>query len=132
MRKPARQRFFWPQPKLGKPAQYLIFGAGILLAFFLIRNIVTLVSSQDRIKSAEHKVEELRAENRRLQEEWEKASSEEFFEKQAREKLGLAREGETVVVLPEEDLLRALAPEIGEDGLPEELPNWKLWLRLFF
>jgi hypothetical protein len=42
------------------------------------------------------------------------------------------KEGEVIVVLPDEDILRKLAPLLPteENTLPE--PNWKKWEKLFF
>jgi len=64
-------------------------------------------------------------------EQLEYVKSAEFLEKEAREKLGLAREGEVVVILPEnvEELISANQPQISEN---QEEPNWKKWLKLFF
>ena len=57
---------------------------------------------------------------------------EEYIEKQLRDNLGLAKEGEIVVVLPDEEILRKIAPSVPEeeDILPD--PTWKKWLKLFF
>ena len=43
----------------------------------------------------------------------------------------MAKEGEIVVILPDEHILRKLAPdrEIEEEVLPD--PNWKKWMKLF-
>lgn len=117
---------------VGRPAQYVFIVVGVLLSLLLIRNIFNLVSSQDKIRQSQEKVAKLRDENERLRREKEQAQSPEFLEKIAREKLGLAREGETVVILPDEETLKKLAPQPSEDGLGEQFPNWKLWLRLFF
>lgn len=114
------------------PLRYIIAAVGIILVFLLVRNIFYLSASTDRIRRAAEKVEQLKQENERLKKQKERVESQEFLEREAREKLGLAREEETVVILPDEEFLRSLAPEIEEDGLPAELPNWKLWLRLFF
>ncbi|MDP3994252.1 MAG: hypothetical protein Q8P91_00270, partial [bacterium] len=59
------------------------------------------------------------------------AKKQEYIEKQLRDKLGLSKEGETIVVLPDADTLRKLVPPIPgeEEILPD--PNWKKWLKLF-
>ena len=58
----------------------------------------------------------------------------EFVEQQARDKLGLAKLGETVVILPPEGELRKLAPredEADESFELEKRPIWRQWLNLF-
>ena len=67
-----------------------------------------------------------------MQEKLDKVQSEEFIEKQLRDILGMVREGEIVIILPEDDIVRSFAPkfEKEEEVLPD--PNWKKWLKLFF
>jgi 2-phospho-L-lactate guanylyltransferase (CobY/MobA/RfbA family) len=76
-------------------------------------------------------VKELQRENRKLKRDLQEKESEEFIEKELRNKLNLAKKGEIVVVLPDEEILRKLAPERveEEEALPD--PNWKKWLKLF-
>ena len=74
------------------------------------------------------RIEELRAKNEDLKKRLEYIESDEFVEKEAREKLNMAKEEETVVILPEKLEIRDF-----ESGSREEnLPNWQQWLRLFF
>src|SRR3990170_4508136 len=66
-----------------------------------------------------------------LEKKLEEVKSDDYIEKQIRDKLGLAKEGEIVVVLPPPEVVRKLAPKIEEqeDTLPD--PNWKKWFHLF-
>jgi len=104
---------------------------GLALTILLLKNIYTLVSSRQRISKAKQKVEELSNQNEQLKKQKEKMLSEEYFEKIARDKLGLAKEGETVVILPDEETLRSLSPRLEDEGIIAPLPNWRLWLNLF-
>lgn len=103
-----------------------------LLIISLMRNIAKTVAAQKRIQKEEARVESLRVENEKLRERLEKETSEAYIEKQMRDKLGLAKKGETIVILPDEETLKKLAPVLlsEEDVLPD--PNWKKWLNLFF
>jgi len=69
-------------------------------------------------------------ENIRLKKQLEEAQSPDFVERQARDKLGFAREGETVVLLPKPTI--ATESEIGEEKEETPLPSWKKWWKLFF
>ena len=112
-------------------SKIFIIAAGLILSAILIRNIFGLFSVEERIRKAQNKIggEEKRKEQLlRTQQE---VTTPQFVEKQAREKLSLVRPGETVVVLPPEELLRSLAPKIEEEK-NEDKPNWKKWLELFF
>ena len=67
--------------------------------------------------------------NQELKERLKEATSEAFVEKQAREKLGMAKDGETIVLM---DTSRSVQVG-GQDVVKEEkLSNWQRWWRLFF
>ncbi|MCX7928747.1 MAG: hypothetical protein N2558_03635 [Patescibacteria group bacterium] len=55
-----------------------------------------------------------------------------FAEKMLRDKLGMARQGEIVVVLPSEDELRKIVPRLYDDVKEEKVSNWEMWLKIFY
>jgi len=118
--------------KLRKYSNILIIFVLIVLSLSLAKNISRNIQAQNRIEGEKKKIEELQKENEILKGEIAKVSSDVYIEKQLRNKLGLVKEGEYIVVLPDEETLRKLAPKIRkeEDLLP--LPNWKKWINLFF
>jgi len=106
---------------------------GILLLYTLIRNVVRYRDINLRLSSSRESLSELHDENERLLEEVSSVKTIGYIEAQARDKLGLAYEGETVLVLPDEATLRKLSPrlqKVEETKLPD--PNWKKWWNLFF
>lgn len=111
---------------------YLAIFVGILFLLSLIRNISKISEARKRIEKVAERVEKLREENEEIKKKLAEVKGEEYIEKQLRDKLGLAKEGEIVVVLPDEETLRKIAPSIPEeeDVLPD--PTWKKWLKLFF
>jgi cell division protein FtsB len=104
----------------------------ILFSLSLIRNVVRVFQARGKIGQAQERVEKLEEDNKRLQEQLEIAQSQGYIEQQLRDKLGLAKEGEIVIVLPDEEFLRKIAPSSieEEETLPD--PIWKSWLKLFF
>lgn len=116
---------------LGDYSKLLLIVLVIFFAVSLYKNLSKVRGSDDRIENARNNLEELKRENNKLKEELKEKESEEFIEKELRDKLNLAKEGEIVVVLPDEEILRKLVPERieEEDILPD--PNWKKWLKLF-
>lgn len=78
---------------------FFLLGGGYLIVV-LSRDLWRILSVKNRIIEAEQQVEELRQRQIRLKQEVEEVKSEEFVEKEARDKLLLAREGEVVVLLP--------------------------------
>ena len=107
--------------------QLAILGFGFYLEIALSRELFSLVKKGERTKQMEQKATELETKKKELTERLEYVKSEEFVEKEAREKLNMAKEDEVIVVLPEKLELRGQESEIDED-----LPNWRQWLRLFF
>lgn len=117
--------------KLSNYSKYLLILGVIIVAISLVRNIIRAINIKDRIKAEEAKVEVLRKEKEELEKKVVEAESDAYIEKQLRDKLGLAKEGEIVLILPEDEILRKIAPVIQEevDFLPD--PTWKKWLKLF-
>ena len=107
----------------------LIFLFSLYLIVSLSREIFELIQKEKIIGKEELKLEELKLENEKLKEQLSYVQSGGFVEKEAREKLGLSKEGEQVVILPEnfEEIIASSQKKIE----PEEIPNWKKWLRLF-
>ena len=112
--------------------RYFIFFVIFLLTLSLIRNISDIKRGQGEIEEGKAKVKELEKKREELKKKLEFVKSEEFVESQLRDKLGLSKEGEIVIVLPDDEILRKLAPkeEEEEEVLPD--PNWKKWVKLFF
>jgi len=112
--------------------------AGILLMLFMaaflistLRNIYKVYKAKGQVDEIKARIAKLQDENQELQQEIEKVNSDAYKESQLRNKLGLAKEGEVVVVLPEPDVLRELAPKVTKEEIFLPDPNWKQWLKLF-
>ncbi len=74
------------------------------------------------------RLEKLKAENQQLKQELEYKKSNQFAEAEIRNKLGLAKEGETVVILSQNQ------NQVDSSQLAQkpEKPNWQKWKDLFF
>lgn len=103
----------------------------IMLGISLLRNIGNRGKIKSQIASEQAKVAKMKEDNARLQAEIAQTQGGDFIEKQIRDKLGLVKEGESIIVLPDEATLRQLAPELQTqaDNLPD--PTWKKWFKLF-
>jgi cell division protein FtsB len=98
-----------------------------LICIGLVRSIIENVRRNDLVAQRQAVLQKEQERNVQLQEELRVATSASFLEKQAREKLGLAREGETIV------LMEKPAGKEGPSGVfaaPQSL--WKRWWKLFF
>ena len=107
----------------------LLLILAIIFAVFLVvnsvRRIVTFKGTSEKVSKAGDKLESLRSENEQLKQELAYKKSEEFKEMEIRNKLGLVREGEALVIIPRED-------EKPERDSEKQAPNWQKWRELFF
>ncbi len=103
----------------------------VLLLISTLRNIQKVAGIRSQVEKERQKVEKMQADNTKLEEQIAQAQGSDFIEKQIRDKLGLVKPGEAIVVLPDIEILKKLAPQetSEEDTLPD--PNWKKWLKLF-
>lgn len=101
----------------------------VILGLMTIRtgqNVVRLWRAGERVTEAEKTLAEARAENDKLQDRLTEVRSDEFVEKEAREKLGFGREGEVILILPDQ------ASDNNESGGEEgDKPNWQKWWNLY-
>jgi len=108
---------------------FLLFIAvliGIILVFNSSKRLISFRSTAKQFSEAEERLEKLKKENEDLKRELEYKKSEEFTESEIRNKLGLVKEGETVVILPKDDK----SNKNGENKVA--IPNWQKWWNLFF
>lgn len=103
----------------------------IILLISTAKNLQKVAGIRSAVQAEKAKVEKMKEENAALQAQITQIQSPEFIEGQIRNKLGLVKPGEAIVVLPDADILRKLAPQMPVDveTLPD--PNWKKWIHLF-
>lgn len=109
--------------------QWLVIIVGISLIINLSRDILRLIKAGGQIKLTEEELAEKSQENKQLLEKKKFYTSEEFVEEEARNKLNMARPGETIVVLPQ-NVSELVGRE--EKEVFQEIPNWQKWWKLFF
>ena len=114
-------------PKITKIFLFIIAG---WLGFTLIRNTYLLWQSGSRIQEAEKQLEDVTKEHQDLASQLRLIESPQFIEKEARDKLNLAKPGDIIVILPPEEELKKLAPDL---SVPLEVspPNYLQWANLF-
>jgi cell division protein FtsB len=118
--------------KITKIINFLFLLIAFSIAVSLIRNIYQAKSANQKLVEAQNRLDELKQQQEELKQQLTQVLSKDFQEKQARDQLGLAKQGEIVLVLPDEEVLRALSPRQKKQEkpvLPD--PNWKQWLNLF-
>jgi cell division protein FtsB len=123
--------------RLGRPGVHLIT---LILAVLSLWSLVGFVGQVISSAQMERQKEELRAENERLvaenaqlQDRVAEATSPDYADRIAREQLGYARDGDTVILptLPQPTAAPANpAPPPPPAKAPD--PNWRRWVSAFF
>ena len=98
---------------------------GLSILFNLGKQTFTLWRADSRIKEARDRVLVLRTENEKLTKDLEYYRTDDFIEREARNKLNFVRPGEVIVLLP------SPTPTPTHASLPS-IPNWQKWSSLFF
>ncbi len=88
--------------------------------------IVNHWQRKEIVRERERDLARLKEENRSLKLALEESKQESYVERIARDKLGLVKDGEIVVIMPENR--RAM----GDGRTVDTGPNWRKWLNLFY
>jgi cell division protein FtsB len=117
--------------RAGRLVGFAMWILAIMLLTSTAKNIVNVGRIRREVAEEKSRLEKMKAENARLEAQIALTQGSDFIEKQMRDKLGLAKEGEAIVILPDPEILRKLAPQMPteEETLPD--PNWKKWAHLF-
>ncbi len=103
-----------------------------VIALFLLLRMLSgawkLYSAGGRLQEAKAELLHVEKENAELKIRLEEVKTPEFMEREAREKLGYGKEGEVVVVVPEEEIKKLQK----EAEVESSEPNWRLWWNLYF
>lgn len=118
--------------------------AGIVLVGILIAWAITVSSKQlsrnqrieDEVSLLQNEADKIRRENETLGEKISYFSSDNFREQEAKEKLGLQKKSEEVVVIkPRPESVAVSEKEVSKPTVPEVedlSPNYKKWWQLLF
>jgi len=107
----------------------ILFFIGIAIIVGLSRSLVDLWRRRDIVVERKTALEAVEAENARLKRALEESQTPEFIEKQAREKLNLAKPDEVVVIVAKATASGSL---FGEGQRTNREPSWRVWWELFF
>lgn len=108
--------------------------AGVILIlgllFSLGRQVYEVLKISERITEETEKLTRLQQQNQELRKKLEYVESGEFIERQARDKLNLARENEVVMVISPKEIDQIL--QEGKEKQVEKISHWLGWLRVFW
>lgn len=105
-------------------AFYLILILGFLIAVSLVYSLFKFNTTRERVAKIKREYADLKIQEEELLQREKEVESSTFIEKEARNKLGMSRPGERVIVI---------SSSVQEDKTSQILnsqPNWKKWLYL--
>jgi len=105
--------------------QVAILLISILIVVGIIRSVITITQKRGIVAERKAVLEAEETKHTDLERKLREATSSAFVERVAREKLGLVREGESVVIMNKQGTSSA-APK------PQNIFSWKQWWQLFF
>jgi cell division protein FtsB len=102
----------------------------VIILLFIIKNnmanIIKTLEDENTAGNLKKKIAEEQRQNQFLRERLFYVKTNQFVEKEAREKLGLSKPGEYIVIAPNPTPLNRNEAET------DTRPNWQKWLELFF
>lgn len=99
----------------------------LLIVVGLSRSLYSLWLKKDIMRQRQESLTKLEREQQELKKKLEEAQSPEFIERAARENLGLIKEGEAIVLVPNDK-----STNLQMTNKEEDIPNWRKWWKLFF
>ena len=109
--------------------QIAIVAVGGVLIWGSLKSLLDLRKAGGRVDQAKQDLVELKAQNQDLKKKLTEVSSNEFVEKEARDKLNLQKPGEVVVLMPKNDQEMAQEDQVAAE---KPLSNPEKWWKLFF
>lgn len=107
--------------------KWAVVGVGVVVGIRQTLGIYRLWKAGERVKEAQAEVDLLGKENQKLGERLKEVNTPEFVEREARDKLGYGKEGETLIILPRQNDANP-KPQISN---PNDEANWKKWWKLY-
>lgn len=107
----------------------VIIIVAVIILIGLFRQIYAALGTDKRLEELLESVGSLERENKQFKKDLAQAESYDSVEEVARNDLSLAMPNETVIVVPENLIEKAMMPE--EKPVEIAVPNWQGWLKLF-
>lgn len=104
----------------------IIWTVSLVLCLSAGSTVIHLWARRGVVREREQELAVLQKKNSDLENSLKEASGDAYVERVARDKLGMVREGETIIIMP--DTQPRTAAGQGNDVSP----NWKKWWGLFF
>lgn len=110
---------------------YIIMIFSLIISISLVKDIIKLLKSDDRIIEAEEELMTVKMESEEFKNKFNELEAGEWWERQVRDALKMSRENEVVVIVPEELITNVADREVFLEKREKEEPNYRKWWKLF-
>ena len=110
---------------------YIFLTVSLLISIKLIKDIVKLWKNDDRLLVARKELDLSKQELESLKAKLNKIETNEWWEDQVRNTLKMAREGEELVIVPDDLVSSSFTSKIEIKENIKEKPNYQKWWELF-
>lgn len=110
-----------------KLLQYAIFIISLGLCLSATGTIIDLWHRKDLLTTRQNDLNRILSENRKLSQQLRDSQTDSYVERIARDKLGLVKDGEAIILLPPSS--KEGSTRTSDDA---KKPNWQKWWSLFF
>lgn len=116
---------------MSRKIRWIVIFVSIFTIISLSRSVVDLWERRTIVEQEQRRLREFEKKHEDLTQKLQIVQTPEFVEREARERLGMAKEGETIILLDGSSLPDDTGKEIQVDNAPT-LPYWKRWWQVFF
>lgn len=117
---------------MGGKVRWIVICISIFIIISLSRSVADLWQRRSIVEQERKRLSELEKKHTELTEKFETVQTPAFVEREARERLGMAKEGETIIILEDSSMPQDLKFVRSNNDTPEQLPYWKRWWQVFF
>lgn len=116
---------------MGKNIRWIVILVSLFMIISLSRSVGDLWGRRNIVEQEQKRLSELEKKHEELVEKYDLVQTPGFVEREARDRLGMAKEGDTIILM-DQSSVGAYSPKGTGDGSLEELSNWKQWWEVFF
>jgi cell division protein FtsB len=117
---------------MSKKIRWIVILVSLFMIISLSRSVMDLWEKRAIVKQEQERLSVLSKKHEELTKKFEMVQTPAFIEKEARERLGMAKEGETVIIMGDSSLPQQQAEGKAFNDVSRQEPNWKRWWMIFF
>ena len=111
--------------------RWMVIFVSIFMIISLFRSVVDLWQRRSIVKQEQERLRQIEQKHEALTQKFNSVQTPAFVEKEARERLGMAKVGDTIILMGDVSQKDGSQPSFPQSATPQE-SNWKRWWALFF